>query len=244
MTRQGVSVYAMDYPLAPGQAFPVAVTSILNGLLWMKEHRKVHKVTMVGDSAGGSLASYVTALVASPKLLDLFQKKACCGDKQQQYMSHEDFPEITGLCSVYGVLDASTFRQPLETISWLEWAIAVHGLEFCMNCYQNPKVTDFPHHFCDLLTDSQTSSLITNLPPTLLVCGTQDPLVHSTLKASSLLLGPSAKVHLFEARHAFVGLPRVSMGPQLRCQAAKADSVIRNFVQKQCEAARGVQNNR
>jgi hypothetical protein len=186
----------------------------------------------------------VTALVSSPKLLDLFQQKACCGDKQkQQHMSHEDFPEITGLCSVYGVLDASTFRQPLETISWLEWAIAVHGIGFCLDCYQNPKVADFPHHFCDLLTDSQTSSLITNLPPILLVCGTQDPLVHSTLKASRLL-GPSAKVHLFEARHAFVGLPRAWMDPHLRCQAAKADSVIGDFVREQCEAARGVKNTR
>jgi acetyl esterase/lipase len=244
MVRRGsVAVYALDYPLAPGQAFPVAIYSVMDSLVWLKKHRNIDKVTVVGDSAGGSLAAYVTALVTSPTLLALFQKETAGCMTTTSSSSYVDLPELVGLASVYGVLDSTSFLQqpPLETISWFEWIMAVNGLKFCLECYHNPLLKNVPQQFCDLLEDHRYSSLISSstiddervFPPTLLVCGTQDPLIHSTQKAARLLRQNTKNVvtvHLFEARHGFVGFPRAWQGPKLRCQAAKADAVIGDFL--------------
>lgn len=240
MVRQGsVAVYALDYPLAPGQTFPVAIYSIMDSLLWLKNHRNISQVTMVGDSAGGSLAAYTTTLVTSPKLLAEFQKETqdCIAMRSYVY-AKEDLPDIVCLASIYGVLDSMIQNPPLMTISRMEWMLAVHGLRFCLECYRNPRLdSTFPQHFCDLLEgDHNLSSLIDyeRFPPTLFVCGIQDPLLYSTQRATRLLSRQKVDVrtHLFEARHAFVGFPRAWQGPNLRCQAAKADAIIGEFVRK------------
>lgn len=228
MTREGMTVYALDYPLAPGDAFPNAIVSVLDSLKWLQTYRQVDRVTLVGDSAGGSLVSYAAALATCPELL-----KSFCTEMKIPNYDGKDFPKIAGLASVYGVLDAETFRNRLDKMPWLEWKTAVHGLSFCINCYHNPNV-DYPQHFCDLFTHPKTKSLFDAkaFPPTLLLCGDKDPLIQSTYKAAQLLQEQKVPttVKIFSGRHGFVGFPRAWLNAELKSQAAQADASIRSFL--------------
>jgi acetyl esterase/lipase len=193
-------------------------------------------VSLVGDSAGGSLVSYAAALATCPELLASFRKELNISN-MNNYDVH-DFPKIVGLASVYGVLDAETFRNRLDKMPWLEWKTAVYGLSFCIDCYHNPKYSDYPQHFCDLWTHPKTKSVLEGhakaglFPPTLLLCGDKDPLIQSTYKAAQLL--HEHKVHtivkIFAARHGFVGFPRAWINAELKSQAAQADAAIRSFL--------------
>jgi acetyl esterase/lipase len=233
MTREGITVYAIDYPLSPGDPFPNAILSVLDSLKWLQTYRKVDRVSLVGDSAGGSLVSYAAALATSPELLKSFGTEMKTTTRNLNYDT-QDFPNIVGLASVYGVLDAETFRNRLEKMPWLEWKTAVYGLSFCIDCYYNPKHADYPQHFCDLWTHPKTSAFINAkaFPPTLLLCGDKDPLIQSTYKAAQLL--HEHKVHtivkIFAARHGFVGFPRAWINAELKSQAAQADAAIRSFL--------------
>ena len=227
MAREGMTVYTLDYPLAPDAPFPKAVVSILDALKWLRSRRGVQHVTLVGDSAGGSLACYASALASSPRLLKVFVSET------GQDLPTSGLPCIAGLISIYGVLDAETYKERLNTISWLEWKIAVHGLTFCLDCYMNPSI-QFPQHVKNVLTDPKTMHLLDfpSLPPTLLVCGALDPLVHSTLDVAGILKerGVDTTLKVYSGRHAFVGLPRAWMGAKLKSQAAQADTAIRAFL--------------
>ena len=234
-----VTVYALDYPLAPGEPFPAAIKSILDALVWLYKYRNIRKVTMVGDSAGGSLAAYITALMVCPKLFQYFKEVTSEYEGTKSKSRQAEFPDIIGLVSVYGVLDSTSFsNKPLETISSLEWKVALHGLRFCIGCYENKSI--IPNHICELLDLHTTAELMEDhsFPPILLVCGTQDPLVKSTQRFAHLICSKTktnfdtVQLHLFEARHAFIGFPRAWQGPKLRCQAAKADAIIVDFVRK------------
>jgi acetyl esterase/lipase len=187
----------------------------------------------VGDSAGGSLVSYAAALATSPELLKSFGTEMKTTTRNLNYDT-QDFPKIVGLASVYGVLDAETFRNRLEKMPWLEWKTAVYGLSFCIDCYHNPKHADYPQHFCDLWTHPKTSALINAkaFPPTLLLCGDKDPLIQSTYKAAQLLHEHQVPtiVKIFAARHGFVGFPRAWINAELKSQAAQADAAIRSFL--------------
>ena len=242
MAREGVTVYALDYPLAPTDPFPSAIYSILDSLKWLRKYRHVDQVTLVGDSAGGSLAAYAACIATSPDLLQNFLKETSkysnsplSQDDIVSFNSSSELPKVVGMVSVYGVLDGETFRKRLEKLSWLEWTIAVNGLNFCLDCYKNPDL-DYPPHFCDLLTHPKTRALfdVKAFPPTLLVCGNKDPLINSTYKAMEILndLGVSTTVKIFSGRHGFVGFPRAWIGPELRSQAAQADAAIRAFVRE------------
>ena len=240
MTRQGITVYTLDYPLAPTKPYPNAIHAILKTLQWLKTKRGIQSVTLVGDSAGGSLACYTASLASSPKLLNRFNKEtvSSCRKNALPTVTASSLPKVVGLVSIYGVLDSQSYYQnQLHTISWLEWKIAVHGLTFCLDCYMNPQLKHFPQHVSNLLTDPQTLPLFDfkKFPRTLFVCGNLDPLVYSTYSVHDMLkkqrdVANKVTLKVFSGRHAFVGLPRAWMGSELKSQAAQADISIGNFL--------------
>ena len=70
-------VYAIDYPLAPEQPFPAALLSTLRAIAFVKEHCGCDEVDLLGDSAGGNLATMAAALLANPGLMQAFVQE--CG---------------------------------------------------------------------------------------------------------------------------------------------------------------------
>ena len=240
MAREGASVYSVDYPLAPGSPFPCAIVSLLRAFVWLKTVRKVKTLSIVGDSAGGSLASFTAALASSSDLMSAFCK--ACEVYVAQHRgakgagkpapatvlnSVSDFcklglgdatrfsrslPRMKSMVSVYGMLDTSSFWAdgPLKTISWIEYHLAVLGMNFCLDCYRSG-VEDFPFpmHFVELFKDSLTKSLldVDTFPRTLLVCGDKDPLVFSSDRALAVLqeFGVEAQLNTYSARHVRLG---------------------------------------
>jgi acetyl esterase/lipase len=55
VARYGMTMYSVNYPFAPEEAFPSQVVAILRACAWIKKHSGQSTVKLIGDSAGGSL---------------------------------------------------------------------------------------------------------------------------------------------------------------------------------------------
>lgn len=61
-------VYSINYPLAPENNFPDPVIATVRALAYIKAEAQVDSVVIMGDSAGGAVASTVTAVLSAPGL--------------------------------------------------------------------------------------------------------------------------------------------------------------------------------
>ena len=71
-------MYAIDYPLAPERPFPAALLSTLRAIAWVKQHSGCDEVDLLGDSAGGNLATMVCPLPSFPFPAPSLQLPAMC----------------------------------------------------------------------------------------------------------------------------------------------------------------------
>ena len=87
--------------------------------MWLKTVRKVKTVSIVGDSAGGSLASFCAALASSDKLMSAFC--TACGEyttrhreakKRKNSVPQTVLEAVSGFCKL-NLGDASCFAQSL-----------------------------------------------------------------------------------------------------------------------------------
>eukprot|EP01062_Namystynia_karyoxenos_P074387 TRINITY_DN71262_c0_g1_i1.p1 TRINITY_DN71262_c0_g1~~TRINITY_DN71262_c0_g1_i1.p1 ORF type:complete len:623 (+),score=145.64 TRINITY_DN71262_c0_g1_i1:92-1870(+) len=232
--RAGCTVWCVNYPLAPISRFPAAVVSFLRALDFLRRRHGVERCALLGDSAGGGVVSVACALVCNRHLLvDLARSLPPA-------LSHLDieswaFPEITGMCSLYGVLDSSSWidhrsNAPTSTpeglagvpmspmpsgqvkkvkiLSRMERVLSAFALDFIFWAIDDGgKVLQGRRTFCDLIPHMK------QYPPTFLICGTVDVLIYSSVRADRMLRqeGFPCKFIQYQARHAFVGFP-----PQLR----------------------------
>lgn len=77
LARRGFTVVSFNYRLAPRWKFPTPLEDINNVLLWLnrnaqKYHADIERLFMVGDSAGGQLASQYAAMLSNPEYMALF----------------------------------------------------------------------------------------------------------------------------------------------------------------------------
>ncbi len=77
LARRGFTVVSFNYRLAPRWKFPTPLEDINNVLLWLNRnarnyHADIEKIFMVGDSAGGQLASQYAAMLSNPQYMALF----------------------------------------------------------------------------------------------------------------------------------------------------------------------------
>eukprot|EP01065_Artemidia_motanka_P027979 TRINITY_DN33184_c0_g1_i1.p1 TRINITY_DN33184_c0_g1~~TRINITY_DN33184_c0_g1_i1.p1 ORF type:complete len:527 (+),score=154.05 TRINITY_DN33184_c0_g1_i1:72-1652(+) len=227
VARAGYTVWCVNYPLAPDNKFPAAVLSILQALQFLRSEHNVTRVSIVGDSAGGGLVCTAAALLRNPELM---QELAATLPPDLSHLTPHTwvYPDILGVCSMYGVLDTCSWLRPdvdspsgsfasppsaksvrsVAQLSALENNLSAFALDFMFWCYNDSgKVLQGRRTVCDLLP------YCSDYPPTLLICGTVDILMHSSKRAFRELKekGFPVKFHWYRARHAFVGLP-----PQLR----------------------------
>lgn len=77
LARRGFTVVNINYRLAPRWKFPTPMEDINNALLWLGReapnyHADIRHIFMVGDSAGGQLASQYAAMLSNPDYMALF----------------------------------------------------------------------------------------------------------------------------------------------------------------------------
>ena len=112
LARRGFTVVNINYRLAPRWKFPTPLEDIHNALIWLsKDPRRYHadrsRVFMVGDSAGGQLASQYAAMLTNPEYMALFGLRA---------EDHDLRLSAVGLnCGLYDMRSVATsHRQGLE----------------------------------------------------------------------------------------------------------------------------------
>jgi len=210
--RAGYTVWCINYPLSPESQHPAAVCSVLRALSWLKIERSVSDVALIGDSAGGQLATTAAALAQNPALLAALESTwdpSHARAYSTQEIAHWRFPRIIGVVSLYGVLDSESWAcksKRLSQLSWLENKLSQFGLELCTWSYckdPEPSVLHGKRFFCDFIP------ALDHFPRTLLICGTLDILLHSSRRALHMLTerGFECELQEYDARHAFVGLP-------------------------------------
>jgi acetyl esterase/lipase len=198
LARAGFPVYSINYPLAPKQRFPDPLVAVIRSLSWLKTARKIEKVIVIGDSAGGNLATMSVAMICNKPLL-----KELSDEVGENIVSWE-FPVIVGVSSLYGILDQYSWCSRLESISAFESSIMSLCLAFAHRLYRSES-NSMNNHFTLL----DVIDKVKELPPVQLLCGDKDPLVLSNRNAQKTLAnrGFTSLLIEYDGRHAFVGFP-------------------------------------
>ena len=129
----------------------------------------------------------------------------------------------------YGVLDRESWQSvnkpSTAVLSALENELSSFGLDFCVWAYRNRNHPLDKHTFiCEMLHRLKT------YPKTLLICGDQDVLVHSSRAAEKEFRKHGFECHLsvYKARHAFVGLPpALNLGDEWKRHSLPATNEIK-----------------
>ena len=187
LARAGYRVFAVDYPLAPENPYPAPILSALRALAWIKRRTGAERVALIGDSAGGQIATFVAALLTSDSLLPRFAAQAGVAD-----LPSWDLPGVSHVVSIYGHFDSQ---------SALSSAAYGRGLLWCWASYQGVPMSaaatppsapsDLPRH----LLEVAPAELRHTFPPTLLLVGNQDPLYASTRATPQCTALPVHPVH-------------------------------------------------
>lgn len=100
MADAGYPVFSLNYPLAPERPHPHMLRSLLAGLAWLAREHGVREIHLVGDSAGGNLATMLGLALANPELL-----------ARVDTIDPGTLPVVRSITSLYGVMDRVTFRE-------------------------------------------------------------------------------------------------------------------------------------
>lgn len=230
IVRKGYTIWCANYPLSPWNRFPTAISSILSCLQWLKREKGVSNIAVIGDSAGGSIATMASVFATNRHLLDELYGSPGVSPS----LTKDPFPVILGVVSLYGVLDQWSWRaarKPTSArLSALENQLSSFGLEFCVWAYRNRcHPMDETSFLCEIVKRMK------KYPKTLLVVGDQDILVHSSRTADRLLRNAGFDCHLsvYKARHAFVGLPpALNLGDEWKRHSAPATTEVIDFLSR------------
>ena len=211
--RAGFTVYSIDYPLAPECRFPGPLISVIRACSWIQRHSGSDLITVVGDSAGGNLTTMCAAMLSNPFMLERLERCAfALGTPIYETvpLAEWSLPSVSRVVSMYGVVDQMAWRAPCPVeedslIMQLLWEGTSKVLSFCFDCYAplplvnvsndlhaaataselNPATQQFLKYLT--LGDLLENELIEQYPPTLLICGSGDPLVLANRKVRDLL---------------------------------------------------------
>jgi monoterpene epsilon-lactone hydrolase len=99
LVAAGWRVFNVEYPLAPEHPHPNLLRSILQAVVWLKQHRpEIKYLHMMGDSAGANLAAMYAVLYSNPDLLAHVTEDVAL----------EQLIEPKTVVSLYGLLDRAT----------------------------------------------------------------------------------------------------------------------------------------
>jgi len=176
LAEAGHPVFNVGYPLAPENPHPGVLCSLFRAIDWIaSSHPEVTDYYTMGDSAGGNLSAMVGLLAHHPELLEQVDPKRsrclplCC----------------RGIVSLYGVLDR---------LSWIEDGFP--GAEMMLESYASRAA--FEREVAPGLAITPMDLPFDGAPPTLLVVGTEDPLLRSSRIFAERLGRSSAEVSLRE----------------------------------------------
>jgi acetyl esterase/lipase len=191
LVRAGFTVFSIDYPLAPKYRYPSPVVSVLKCLAYIREHYGVSHVQVLGDSAGGCIASMSVAAACNPE--------GRWHPKVRECLKQHEFPRIEGVALLYSICDVSSWTQrSCNSIgSWCLRAIIL----VCLALYKSESD--------DKITLLENIDKVTSFPRTFLLCGHNDILdvSHAALAEALHEKGTHTTTMVLPGFHGFHGLP-------------------------------------
>ncbi len=189
--KLGVSVFSVNYRLAPKNRFPAAFHDACSALQWIRQQQQfpvdVSRIYVMGGSAGGNLAA-VLALA----------------ERDNHNSRFTDVPRIRGQILIYPVTDCRR-----ESPSYREHANApflrAADMEFFINSYIGSE-DDINNPYCSPLLHPDHS----DLPPALIIGAELDPLRDDGIRYAEALFecGVPVQYHLCRrAIHGFISIP-------------------------------------
>ncbi|MCH2171975.1 alpha/beta hydrolase [Myxococcota bacterium] len=157
LAEAGYPVFNVEYPLAPERPHPHMLLSLLASLAWIREqYPETQEVHLMGDSAGGNLASMLGILVSNPGLILALDPAVSL-----------NLPEARSVVSIYGVLDR---------LSWIEEGFP--GAALMMECYVGPEGLEA--EIGPEIAVTPMDLEFEQLPPTFIGVGSKDQLAESS----------------------------------------------------------------
>ena len=108
-----LSLSSINYPHAPEDPFPAPIISALKFLHFMKTVQGHDTVTVIGESAGGGVATMATFLVTNPEARKEFKQrcKTLYGMHYEDEMDDWEYPKVACMSSWYGILDTDSWQR-------------------------------------------------------------------------------------------------------------------------------------
>lgn len=182
-------VIAVDYRLAPEHKFPKGVHDAYDATVWAKEHPDIHqgnvdKLIVMGDSAGGNLATVVCQIARDQKGPDIAHQVLIypCTDGRLQTPSIEQYKD--------------GYLLTKQIMSWF------------LDHYKKEEA-DIYHSFMSPILSEDLS----NLPPAFILTAEYDPLRDEGRQYADLLKNAGNEVIHKDYGgmiHGFIGMPRLS----------------------------------
>lgn len=199
--RYGFIVVLVEYPMAPASPYPTAELAIIDAMVTIKKSYASacagrHGLVLMGESAGGNLALHIAACLTNISCqTQLRQAGIRAGiDTSCLNVFEKDLPTVQCVVCLSGMLS----RKCCE-----EAGVVNSALRFLWRCYDPTGKELAP--FDDLLESGHVSEM----PRTLMCCGTADFLVSNSTRVFRLMQrhGLSVECNLHEgAPHAYVSV--------------------------------------
>ncbi len=153
----GHPVFSLNYPLAPERPHPYMLRSLLAGLTWIARTHGMREVHLIGDSAGGSLATMLGLMLANRELLPRFDA-----------IDPSTLPTIHSITSLYGVMDRFTAIE--DGFPSARLFLTAYAGAAALDAHRPPAIPFTPMDLGDFAA----------LPRTFVVAGSKDKLARSS----------------------------------------------------------------
>gem|GEM_PF-405204 len=198
--RAGYVVFNINYRLAPEHPFPAGLEDVCSAYLWVLDNAErfggdKQRVVLAGESAGGNL---VTSLAL-----------AACSERPEPWaravFRRRHVPmAVIAACGFFEVSNASRFRE----LAQQSWFVTKQAIEQIARSYlPKPAHYEGEHDLANPLRLLESSEEFTrSLPPFLVTCGTDDPLLHDSERLERALRarGVTLRAHYYPGEiHAF-----------------------------------------
>lgn len=169
IAKEGYTVVALAYSLAPEKTYPTAVHQINDALAYIQEnaerfHIDTSQIIMAGDSAGAQLTSQIAAIITNP------------GYAQSLGITPSLTPDqLKGVVLACGIYDMEVFLKRGDMISGgiLGWGVGITGWAY----------TGSRDRESSTLDEMSTIDHVTaDYPPAFITGGNDDPLTDAQSK--------------------------------------------------------------
>eukprot|EP01040_Poterioochromonas_malhamensis_P012045 gene12047-13159_t len=239
----GYIIVNVDYRLAPDYIFPTPLNDAYSAFLWVEEHIEKYggdrrRLTIGGDSAGGYLATAVSARYLESHM-EKEKEKNCVDVESEEEVKGgvkvregecaeiEDLPSsnLKGLLAVYPMLNATTDTEEAKRYDQTSGILSIEIIEWVRQLHQGSPTTDMSirsHYWFSPFNTPR--EILRFFPPTIFVIARYDVLAEEGLQFRKKLEEIGVKTSLLyyeETIHGFLGNSLIPSGEKALIESSE-----------------------